>query len=788
MNRLNTKVIVILAIVVAGALVLTTLDHFPYNKKTKVKALPDSVLFSSSPVLSPEEAFQTFELEEGFRLELVASEPLIQDPVAMDFDEKGRIWVIEMQSYMLDLEGNGEDTPSGRIIILEDLNRDGVMDTSKIFMDQLVLPRAISVVQNGVLFAEPPRLWFVENKQDKPGRKTLVDADYAVGGNVEHQPNGLLLGIDNWHYNAKSSDRYRFQNGQWIKEKTEFRGQWGISKDNYGRLIYNNNSNQLRGDLLPPNSLIRNPRLKSSEGINRELAADQRVYPIRPTPGINRGYQDHMLDDELRLKNFTAACAPLVYRGDQFPESHIGNVFVSEPSGNLIKRNILTQNGPYLNAEQAYEGREFLASKDERFRPVNLYNGPDGGLYVVDMYRGVIQHKTYLTDYLREQIKSRGLQTPLGLGRIYRIVYEGNWYQRLINKWKSAPEPALDQASDRELVEQLKNPNGWWRDQAQRLLVQRNRPEIAPKLVRLLEGENSLAKIHALWSLEGVGINKPETIAAAFMDEDPEVVATAIRIAERNANTKEHENTLAVYEELLDHPDPQVRLQLALSLGEFTDKNPATTGRMLFTIAQNTKEDSLMQEAILSSVNGIEDELLSLVAKTEPEQKKKLAFLQEFLDGFLEFVKLKASLDNKELSESEKEQFILGKALFEETCAACHGNDGEGIRPVAPPLHNSHWITGPEQRLILITLYGLQGPVTVLGKVYQPPEVQPVMPGLKDSLEFTDEKLAAVLTYIRNAWSHAADAVHPDKVKILRQEHKDRNEPYTEKELMEGWN
>ena len=760
-------------------------SDFNFFRKDSVAPVADSVLFSSAPVLSPEEALQTFELEPGFRIELVASEPLIQDPVAMDFDAAGRLWVVEMQSYMPDTAGTGEENPTGRIVILEDVDQDGRMDKSKVFMDGLVLPRAITVVNQGVLFAAPPNLWFVENNDDKPGKKVLVDSAYAVGGNVEHQPNGLMRGIDNWYYNAKSRYRYRYQSGQWIKEETEFRGQWGIAKDNYGRLLYNNNSNQLRGDLLPPGTMIRNPDFNSREGINIEIAEDQRVYPIRPTPGVNRGYQEKSLDDSLRLRNFTAACGPVVYRGDQFPEGFSGDVFVCEPSGNLIKRNIIKQDGPYIKAEQAYAGREFLASKDERFRPVNLYNAPDGSLYMVDMYRGVIQHKTFLTDYLRAQIKKRGLAKPIGLGRIYRIVYEGNWIDRLVQNFKSPlqPEKVLLNASGSELIAYLSHPNGWWRDTAQRLLVEQNQQDVVPQLLEVLKDGGKLAKIHALWTLEGLGVYAPDIIEPGFQAEEPEVIATAVRVTEKNAGTGNSDETLKKYNKLLNHENLQVQLQLALSLGEFIRNDSPGAMKMLTTIALEHGEDKLMQEAITSSVNGKEGRLLALIAAESPKTMGMMNFLNALIASD---VQASRTARQNDLSKADRQKYILGKTIYESTCAGCHQTNGEGLVPIAPPLNKSEWVTGPVDRLVLISLYGLRGPVTVRGKVYKEPEVQPVMPGLKDNPDFTDENMAAVLTYIRNAWDNQAEGVDAAKVKSLREHHQGRETPFTASELNQG--
>lgn len=759
-----------------------TISYNTTSSKDALQAVPDSVLFVAAPVLSPEQALATFQLADGFKIELVASEPLIKDPVAMTFDDQGRIWVVEMQSYMLDVHGSGEDGKESRIVILEDEDKDGVMDTAKVFMEGLGMPRAIALVEEGVLYADPPNLWFVENIDDKPGKKVLVDSTYAVGGNAEHQPNGLMRGIDNWYYNAKSKTRYKYKNKEWIKEETEFRGQWGIAKDDYGRLFYNTNSNQLRGDLVPPNKLNRNPDFNPTLGINVEFAADQRVYPIRPNPGVNRGYQDWVLDQSARLKAFTAACSPLIYRGNNYPEAYRGNAFICEPAGNLIKRNILVENGLYLEGVQAYDNKEFLASTDERFRPVSLYDAPDGNMYVVDMYKGVIQHETFLTEYLRDQIESRGLEKPLGLGRIYRVVYEGNWFERLVNKFKHSEQPNFSQMSDEALIQYLSHPNGWWRDNAQRLLVERNNKAIAPKIVDLLKENKSsnLGKLHALWTLEGMDIYTPEIIELGIAVEDVKVVATALRIGERSSNSDNAKAILAIYDRVLKNNTPALRLQLALSLGEFMESDADKIMDMLATIAVENGEEALVREAIVSSLKGKEQLFLTLLKEKFPNSPDMIAFLKEAIDK----TNLKHQLKDRSLSEAEKKQYVLGKSLYQTTCASCHHENGEGLVPIAPPLVGSEWVEGSEERLVLVVLHGLEGPITVNNKVYQAPEVQPIMPGLKDNPEFTDEKIAALLTYIRNAWANEAPAVHANSVNAIRKDSMDRKVPFTEKDFL----
>ncbi|HEY6082628.1 MAG TPA: dehydrogenase, partial [Chitinophagaceae bacterium] len=440
------------------------------------------------PVIS----FDKYKIADGFQIQLAASEPLIEAPVTMDFDNQGRMWVVEMRGFMPNLAGTGEDAPNGRICILEDLNKDGIADHEKVFLDGLVLPRAIAHVYGGLLYAAPPDLWFVEINNDKPGKRTLVDSLYSDGGNVEAQPNGLMMNIDNWIYSANSNFRYQLKDGKWIKEPTSFRGQWGIAKDNLGRLYYNSSETQLEGDYVLPNSFISNPYMRPTEAISKVLTDNQRVYPLHGTT-VNRGYQTGILDKDSMLVDFTAACGPLIYRGDQFPDSYRQNAFVCEPTANLVKRDILSFEGIKTTAKQAWNDREFIASTDEGFRPVNLFDGPDGAMYVVDMHRGVLQHRSYATPYYRNEIAKKKLDTMLHEGRILRIVYKNKKLDKI---------PELDKASGTALVALLKSTNGWVRDRAQQLLIFKQQKSVIPQLEALAaDDKNGVTAVQALYTL-----------------------------------------------------------------------------------------------------------------------------------------------------------------------------------------------------------------------------------------------------------------------------------------------
>ncbi|MDB5241405.1 MAG: dehydrogenase, partial [Spirosoma sp.] len=381
-----------------------------------------------SPAKTPAQEQATFQVEPGLTVQLVAAEPLVQDPVVITFDEDGRLWVVEMRGFMPTIDGKGEEKPVGRVSVLEDRNGDGLMDASTVYLDSLIMPRALALVPGGALVAENGALWLTKDKNGdlKADSKTLIDKDYAGGALPEHSGNGLWRSVDNWYYNAKSRLRYRLVNDTWQRDSTEFRGQWGISHDDKGRLYYNYNWSQLHADVVPPNYLSRNKHHTPTTGIDVGLTVDRRIYPIRPNPAVNRGYIPGTLDKEGRLLEFTAACSPLVYRGTALPADYSGNVFVCEPAGNLIKRNVVAESGPMLMAKDPHPGREFLASTDERFRPVHQTTGPDGALYVADMYRGMIQHKAYVTPYLKEQTLARQLVLPINRGRIWRVVPQ-NW-------------------------------------------------------------------------------------------------------------------------------------------------------------------------------------------------------------------------------------------------------------------------------------------------------------------------------------------------------------------------
>ncbi|MFT5886974.1 MAG: mono/diheme cytochrome c family protein [Arcticibacterium sp.] len=714
----------------------------------------------------PEISLDSYKVEDGFDLSLVASEPHFSAPVTMDFDDKGRIWVVEMKGYMPNLEGIGEEEPNGRITILEDLNGDGRVDHSKVFLDGLVLPRGIAHVYGGLLYTDGPALYFVKIRSDKPGKKTLVDPIYADGGNVEHQPNGLMMNIDNWIYNANTNFRYRLLDGEWIKEPSSYRGQWGISKDNFGRLYVNNNSTQIQGDYVLPNTLIRNPYYKPRSAINQVLTRNQNVYPLHAT-SVNRGYTKGILDEKGILKKVTAACGPLIYRGGNFPESYNQNAFVCIPEANLIKRNILTFESTKTSAEQAWDNKEFISSTDEGFRPVNLFNGPDGAMYIVDMHRGIIQHKAFISQYLTQQLAEKKLDTLQNQGRILKVVSKENALNIV---------PDLSKASPKELVSFLGSANGWLRDRAQQLLIQKKVKSVKNDLYSLARKNNEYGTgIHALYVLDGLGMLSFEELAEILNDyQNPEKIAHILRLMESFSTVENVERMINMGNNILASEKPFLDLYLGISLNSWIKIAPKTFLPILSQIAERYPDDKVIQESVVSSL-GDKEELFM-------KKHKPNSLLRDYLRQTLKN-REENDLNSIFVREAGKDDDRTnGLKLFRTVCGACHGADGTGIEGLAPPLKGSEYIEGSIHRLASIILHGISGPIHVSGKLYQ---LNNDMPALASNADINDQDIADITKYLQNAFAKNIKGISVDEIKKLREEKPAGGELFSEKELLE---
>jgi len=546
----------------------------------------------------------------GYHVELVASEPMIQEPILIDWDPQGRLWVIEMIGYMQDIAATTEHEPLGRISVLEDRDGDGKMDKKTVFLDKLILPRALKVLDRGVLVAEPPNLWLARDTDGdlKADSKELVTDQYGRrDANVEHNANTLLWALDNWMHTSETDIYLRLRNGAFDVRKTLSRGQWGASQDDGGRIYRNSNESVLHVDLVPTPYFARNTNLLRTRGSYESLRGEKNevnvVWPARPTPGVNRGYQAGVLRPDGRLASYTAVSAPTVYRGDRLPAEIRGNVFVVDPAANVVSRIIVRDDGTKLAARKAYDQAEFLSSTDERFRPVYLTNAPDGGLYLVDMYHGIIQHRDYITEYLRDQILSRQLQGPLGHGRIYRIVHDA------MRPAAPSPDGPLTSA---QLISRLSDANGWWRDTAQRILVERADVRAAPALIKLAtSSQDERVRLHALWTLDGLDRLDIGLVKKALTDPARDVRIAGLRLSERwltSAPASIQEQVLR----LRDDGDWEVRQQVAASLGALPK---GAREAAIAALLEKHATDPVIVDAGLSSVGGTETALLTALLR-----------------------------------------------------------------------------------------------------------------------------------------------------------------------------
>ncbi|MGA1606992.1 MAG: PVC-type heme-binding CxxCH protein [Planctomycetota bacterium] len=684
---------------------------------------PAWMVIPSSPVRTPDEELATFVVEPGYRVQLVAAEPLVQDPVALRFDEQGRAWVVEMRGYMPNADGDGEKDAVGSIAVLEDTDGDGQMDKRTVYADQLAMPRAVLPLGDGeALVLAPPHFLHLKDR-DGDGiadERTAIGVEFDNGfTDPEHAANTPTFGLDNWIYLARFDKRLRLRDGVWEVEPSAFGGQWGLGKDDAGGFWFNTNSDHLRAHLAPPHYVGLHPRLDRPAYYNQRIGHSQEVFPIRITPGVNRGYQKNVLRGDGRLRTFTAVCGPTVYRGDLMPELR-GDVFVVEPACHVVRRAKITPDGTQARGENAYPDREFLASTDERFRPVFAETGPDGALYLVDLYRGLIQHRNYLTSYLRRQVEGRGLAAPIHVGRIWRVVPapEGaaagspvlastdlgvdpaqvaradrfempdgswlrtlngakdvpalewpsdlpyapvigkstdgrgqDWYRHADGSWstttvvqredlgrpesvsmvanpKDKPAPApisappVVRVSDAATaVALLSHPNGTVRDLAQRRLVRRPaeaRSHLG-EIVDLARHGTSLARVHALWTLEGIGALDRHSVLLAVTDADPMLRAQGAQLLGAWLASAEGDAVavgVAAHRAAAES-DPQVQLQLAFALGRVDHgraafRAAADEGRVQLLV--RGAADPRLRDAVLAGQAGAEVAFAAMLA------------------------------------------------------------------------------------------------------------------------------------------------------------------------------
>ncbi len=701
----------------------------------------------SPEYLSPQESMKTFSLPQGYHLELVASEPMVQEPVAIAWDGNARMYVAEMLTYMQDADASGEGRPVSRIVLLEDTNEDGQMDKRSVFIDSLMLPRMILCVNRELLVNETNTITIAAykdtNGDGRADTKRIVyeNPKYNVNdANMEHQRSGLDWNLDNWIYMTYEPVRFRYTDGM-IKPDTIISGgsgQWGLTHDNYGRLFYSSAGGEVAIQKFQINPVYGS--LDFKDQYSEEFTA---VWPIVSTPDVQGGLP--RLRPDSTLNHFTASSGQSIFRGDALPKDLVGDYIVCEPVGRLIRRaKIINIKGKSV-AENAYYRQEFIASSDMNFRPVNSYTGPDGSLYIVDMHRGIIQQGNWTREgsFLRKVIDRLGLAKNIGHGRIYRLVHDG---------YKSTKKPHMLDESPAQLVNHLNHPNGWWRDNAQKQLVILNDKTVVPVLKQIAAGKRGtlmsrpshLARIHALWTLEGLNSIDKDILLKAMADEDPQVRKAAIWISEPYIKEGDVQ-ILSKIGDLLADADYNVRTQILLSLSVNKGEQSRSMARKLMS----ENQDNEMLKAVESALQRT-DSIRVYGARL----------------GTLAAV-------NRNL-------VLKGAVTYRSLCSSCHGADAKGLSSlIAPPLLGSKRLAGDKSTAIRILLHGLTGPLD--GRNY-PGDLMPAM-GAN-----SDQWMAEVLSFARFEFGRAprngpSPFITPEEVSKVRSESGHRTKPWTADEL-----
>ena len=575
---------------------------------------------------SPEASLRAIEVAPEFRVELVAAEPLVQDPVAFDWGPDGRLWVVEMADYPLGLDDQGK--PGGRIRILEDTDQDGIYDESKLFAEGIGFPTDLMVWRNGVLVTAAPNVWYLEDTDDD-GQADLKEAWFTgfVEGNQQHRVNGLRWGLDNWVYlaNGDSGGRIRSVktgktvdiNGRDLRIRPDTgelqavtgQTQHGRCRDDWGNWWGANNSTPMIQFVMDDHYMRRNPFVAPPD--LRFIARDGQ-WGLYPISRILSHYSEYVSPPAGQPGQFTSACGTIVYRDSLLGEKLTDNLFVSEPVHNLVHRRLIERDGllrhPRKPTEE--EGREFLRSRDSWFRPTSLRTGPDGCLWIADMYRMVIEHPEWIDDELE---KSLDLRAGHSLGRIYRVMPRDESPRAI---------PDMTQQTTEQLVQLLADPSGTTRDLAHRILLWReDRNTNALLTSALSQSENPHQRLSALCVLAGRDAASVEMVTQALQDAHPAVRRHAIRIAEQLVDpnrTLAHptppktgadptESAARNLPKLVtglvalskSEDDPQVVLQLACSLGEFDHPD---AGRALGRLIVQHQDNPYLVAAAISSI------------------------------------------------------------------------------------------------------------------------------------------------------------------------------------------
>ena len=669
---------------------------------------------------------EKFLLQPGYKLEAVLTEPKIQQPAAITFDGNGRMYVLELRSYMLNADSKGTLEPVSGISRWEDVDHDGVYEKGGLFVDSLVFPRfVLPVGPNSILTMESNAdivyKYTDTNNDGKADKKEFFTDNFGRAGNVEHQQAFLYWGMDNWLYSTVNPFRVRETPQGVIRESTgSNQAQWGITQDDDGKLWFQGGSNGLPSYFQFPihygDFVVKDKNFE--EGFDVPYGAPVLVADMQGGMGTVRV-------PEGSLNRVTGASGNDIFRGHRLPKDIIGQYFYGEPVARIVRQiNAEVKDGlTTLHNVFQSEKSEFIRSTDPLFRPVDMATAPDGTMYIVDMYHGIIQEGewTPVGSYLRAKIEQYQLDKVVSLGRIWRLSHK--------DLERDKTKPHMYDQTTQELLVHLEHPNGWWRDMAQQILVQRHDTSVTTALINLIQSSNKIeTKFHALWVLEGLGTLPSSLVKALMKDTNPRIRMMALWVSESLYKTGD-KTFDKIYIDMMSDQDTQVKMRAMM------------TARLLKIPGTIEKVKIIMKDTSIAGVK--------LVGRQVLEPINVTSFFGR---------------SNPNFSEQEKALVEKGAKIFSSLCATCHGALGSGIAAgpgkwMAPSLVSNERVQAHPDYVIKTLLHGINGDIQK--EFYAGILMAPMGKN-------NDEWIASVASYIRANFENESSPISIEDVKQVR--------------------
>lgn len=679
--------------------------------------------------LTPAASIKTMEIPEGFKIQVVASEPMVQEPVSFAFDADGALYVCEWLTYMQDEHGKNQLAPLSRVVKLVDTNGDGKMDKRTVFIDKVILPRNVLPLEDKVLViltgSNSVYSYFDDNHDGVSDRREVAYQGKKNNGNIEHQSSGLIWNLDNIIYN--NYNRFKYDNGKLIAENhsVERISQWGLARDDDGRIYcsWAGGGNPAHSFHLPGGYPI--VSYKKNDYYGPDYATPNSICKVEDQ---SSGKYDHK-NDRI-LVHFSATCGQTVLRSPLFPE-YYGHVATPEPVGRLIRLTRIEWINGKGFLHNACPDTEFIRSSDPFFRPVWSEVGPDGCFYFSDMYRGIIQEKRWFPTEGKhpwvkryQRVKEWGMLKVFRHGRIYRLVPENKKISNVIQ---------LSKLSTQKLVKHLESDNGWVRDTTQKLLVLRNNKGISKSLEEIaFRSKNTPGRLAALWTMQGLGLLEKKHLLKILNDANTQVRRTAVQLSESH-------------------------------LGQDADIDRKIK-------SMTSEQDPFVATQLYLAMSSVKDDSFKAIKNSLTRQNSHLPVLKTYIN-----------MQNKN-AKALHNKLLPGEKIYQSMCNTCHGNQGNGIKEgdkfLAPPLADNRWFKngGDIDTITKILLKGLNGPIN--GVDYGE--------GMMIPLEkmYNDKQLADVINYIGFSWNGWKNSVAPKRIKDLRRKYKKHNKQWENKELI----